>query len=337
MEKIWNEVRVVDASAESGPVRDTPATALKWLAADLSDDHWKVALSDRAIDEIITVANAIEAQPESSSQRTEPWPDVHKVMALLKAKVDAGPGFAVLHGLPVDAMSDETLVELYWRLGQKIAPAVAQKWNGEMIYSVRDTGQTYGYGVRGSRTSVELVFHVDNAFGIAVPDYVGLLCKQPAKHGGVSRFCSLYSVHERLQRHYPAQLARLYEPMLFDRQKEHADNAPQVLLAPFFSWRADKLFARANASLVHKGYEVANIPMDTALKDALDAVTQVCESGELWYEAPLERGHIQYLNNHEVAHYRSEFEDFEEPHKKRHLYRLWHRNSGHQSYDGIAA
>ena len=146
----------------------------------------------------------------------------------------------------------------------------------------------------------------------------------------------MYTVHERLQQRYPAQLARLYEPMLFDRQKEHAADAPKVLLAPFFSWRSKMLFARANTSLVRKGYEVAGIPIDSALKDALNAVTEICDSDDLWYEAPLERGHIQYLNNHEVAHYRSEFEDFDTPEKKRHLYRLWHRQSGNVSYDGLA-
>ncbi len=48
----------------------------------------------------------------------------------------------------------------------------------------------------------------------------------------------------------------------------------------------------------------------------------------------MQRGQIQYLNNHEVGHYRSEFEDFDEPERKRHLYRLWHREAGSTSYDG---
>jgi hypothetical protein len=35
-----------------------------------------------------------------------------------------------------------------------------------------------------------------------------------------------------------------------------------------------------------------------------------------------------------LAHYRSEFEDFDDPSKKRHLVRNWHRNSGEVGYDG---
>jgi alpha-ketoglutarate-dependent taurine dioxygenase len=133
---------------------------------------------------------------------------------------------------------------------------------------------------------------------------------------------------------YREELARLYQPVLYDRQKEHRDGAEPVCLAPYFSWRNERMFARANASLIRKGYEVAGEPMDKALARALEAIDEVCASEDLWFEAPLQRGQIQYLNNHEVGHYRSAFEDFDEPERKRHLYRLWHREAGSSSYDG---
>ena len=229
----------------------------------------------------------------------------------------------------------DTLVDIYWVLGQNIGRPVAQKWDGQMIYEVRDTGQAFGYGVRGSYTSIELNFHTDNAFARVVPDYVGLFCRQTAKSGGVSRFCSLYTVHQRLRERYPAALDRLYQPMYYDRQKEHFEGDAPVCWAPFFSWRDERLFARANPQLVRKGYEVAQRPMETELADALDAIDEISSAEDLWYEAPLEPGQIQYLNNHEIGHYRSAFEDYDEPARKRHLYRLWHRESGSTCYDGI--
>ena len=228
----------------------------------------------------------------------------------------------------------ETMLGIYWVSGQCMGRPVAQKWSGQMIYDVADTGRDYAYGTRGSYTSVELSFRTDNAFARVVPDYVGLLCRHAAKSGGISRFCSLYSVHQRMFEQYPEQLARLYQPVLFDRQMEHRDGAEPVCLAPYFSWRNDRLFARANASLIRKGYEVAKVAMDQMLSTALDAIDEVCTAADLWYEAPLQRGQIQYLNNHEVGHYRSAFEDYDEPERKRHLYRLWHRDAGTTSYDG---
>ena len=74
--------------------------------------------------------------------------------------------------------------------------------------------------------------------------------------------------------------------------------------------------------------------MDEELKDALKTIEQVVSSSDLWIEAPLESGQIQFLNNLELVHYRSRFIDHEYPTLKRHLYRTWHRNSGARSYDG---
>ncbi len=327
----------LDCTHEVSQVRMTPDDRWAWLASEVKPEHWIVPASQALVDEIGELARFIEANPVGNLQRRiDEVNPVHGIEAMrqLKERLDNGVGFAVLDRLPMDDVAIETMVEIYWLLGQVIGRPVAQKWNGQMIYDVRDTGQAYSYGVRGSHTSVELVFHTDNAFARMVPDYVGLLCRYPAVSGGVSRFCSLYTVHDRMAARYPESLQRLYQPMYFDRQKEHAEGAHKVCLAPYFSWRGNRLFARANSSLVRKGYEVAGEPMDAALAGALDAIDEVCASEEIWFEGPLQRGHVQYLNNHEVGHYRSEFVDHDDPERKRHLFRLWHRDSGAICYDG---
>ncbi len=330
-------VAFIDCSAEVSAIRQPDSDRLVWLAADIDPGDYRVTLADAALSEIEQLAVFLGDNPLPLLQRKLDEFELsacRTLMAQMKSILDDGVGFAVLDRLPMDDYPIDTLLEVYWVLGQCIGRPVAQKWNGQMIYDVSDTGADYAYGTRGSHTSVELNFHTDNAFARMVPDYVGLLCRQPARTGGVSRFCSLYSVHQRMQEQYPDELARLYQPVLFDRQKEHRDGAEPVCLAPYFSWRNGRMFARANASLIRKGYEVAGEPMDAALVDALNAIDEVCASEDLWYEAPLERGQIQYLNNHEVGHYRSAFEDYDEPERKRHLYRLWHRSAGSTSYDG---
>ncbi len=328
----------LDCSHEVSEIREARGGRLQWLAAEIEQRDYLVILTDEAHAEIERLADYLRANPlPAIARRLEDFelPACRALMSQMKSILDDGVGFSVLERLPIDDYPVDALVEVYWLLGQCIGRPVAQKWNGQMIYDVRDTGAEYAYGTRGSHTAVELVFHTDNAFARALPDYVGLFCRNPAKSGGVSRFCSLYSVHRRLQQGYPEQLARLYRPMLFDRQKEHAEGAPPVCLAPYFSWRGDRLFARANSSLVRKGYEVAGEPMDAALIDALAAVDEVCAAPDLWYEAPLGRGQVQYLNNHEIGHYRSAFEDYAEDRRKRHLFRLWHRETGSSSYDGL--
>jgi alpha-ketoglutarate-dependent taurine dioxygenase len=331
------EIDYIDCSNETVELREPSDKRLCWLADDIDEKQWVVQISSPAIAEIDRLAGFLGANPLPILQRNlEEFnlPACRQLMVQVKKILDDGVGFAVLERLPMEDYANDVLLQVYWLLGQCIGRPVAQKWNGEMIYDVADTGADYAYGTRASKTSIELNFHTDNAFARMVPDYVGLFCRRPAKRGGASRFCSLYSVHQRMLEQYPDALARLYQPVFFDRQKEHAPGAAPVCLAPYFSWRNERLFARANASLIRKGYEVAGVDMDAALVAALDAIDEVCDAQDLWYEAQLQRGQIQYLNNHEVGHYRSAFEDDEDPQMKRQLYRLWHRQAGDTSYDG---
>jgi hypothetical protein len=330
-------VACLDCSNEVSALRHPSRERLLWVARDISPNDYLVNVTDAALTEIDQLAAFFSDNPLPLLQRKLDefeLPACRALMVRMKVILDDGVGFAVLDRLPMENYPLESLLEIYWVLGQCIGRPVAQKWTGQMIYEVADTGADYAYGTRGSYTSVELNFHTDNAFARMVPDYVGLFCRHPAKSGGVSRLCSLYSVHQRMFELYPEQLARLYQPVLFDRQMEHRDGAEPVCLAPYFSWRNNRLFARANASLIRKGYEVAGVAMDQELTNALDAIDEVCAAPDLWYEASLQRGQIQYLNNHEVGHYRSAFEDYDEPERKRHLYRLWHREAGTTSYDG---
>ena len=125
-------------------------------------------------------------------------------------------------------------------------------------------------------------------------------------------------------RDHPDLLKRLYAPMLFDPQAEHAPGAPKTAVAPFFAFDGAKLTARANVQLMRKGHDVAVVNLEPELADALAAVEAVGTQPDLWLELPIERGQLQYLNNTELGHYRSQFEDHQDPAKKRHLFRTWH-------------
>jgi len=327
-------VHQLDCSDEVTAPRAVSARPGKWLAADITDQDWKIIAGDEHLKEIDAMASALADGDPLDGLASPP---VHCLAAMQQMQriLNTGVGFAVFDRLPVERYPTDVLVSIYQFLSNTMGRRVEQKFDGQMLYHVHDSGKPFQYGVRGSHTSVELNFHTDNAFGQMVPDAVGLFCVAAAKSGGISRFCSLYAVHERLEQQFPQALTRLYQPMLFDRQKEHARDEPPVTSAPFFSWRGDRLFARANPSLVRAGYQVAGLAMDTSLANALAAVDTVSTSEDLWYEAALEPGQIQYLNNHEIGHYRSEFVDHDEPHMRRSLYRLWHRADGNATYHGV--
>jgi len=308
-----------------------------WVATDIDRDECVVKIDDAARDELLQMVQQMHDQPLPVLLRA---PEQFAIMALrdfldrARGLLDSHPGFAVIDRVPLGVMDEDDAIAAFWVLGKLIGRPVAQKWDGTMLYDVTDTGQRYSYGVRGSYTNVELLFHTDNAFAIAPPDYVALLCIQPALEGGVSRFCSNYAVHNRLLAEYPRELERLYRCVLWDRQAEHAAGAPKVTKAPIFRYDEGQLSARLNVSLVRKGYEVAGVDMDSETRDALAALEAVADDPDLWFELPIERGQLQFLNNRDIAHYRSTFTDHQDPALKRHLVRTWHRDHGQPGYDG---
>jgi alpha-ketoglutarate-dependent taurine dioxygenase len=323
--------------------RDAPVVMLDreirdkraWTRDTVTARDWTVPLGAGAVDEILALAEALTRQPLpvlmlSPDQFT--LPACREAMTRVKAILDNGIGVALVDRLPMDRLTSEQATAAYWVLSRLLGTPVAQKWDGTMVYDVTDTGRRYGYGVRGSWTNVELSFHTDNAFAVAPPDFVGLCCLMPAREGGISRFCSLYTVHNEMRRRHPRLLARLYRPLYYDRQAEHAPGAPKVSWVPCFSFDGEKLRARFSPGLVRKGYALMETALDAEAEDALAALADVMKDTRLWMEFTIERGQLQYLNNWEFAHYRSEFKDDET--RKRHLIRLWFRREGRPFYDG---
>lgn len=308
-----------------------------WLAVDIDSRECMVMLDSAATDELLAMAAKMRVEPLPVLLRGPEQfatPALRGFMDRARRLLDGHPGIAVIDRLPLDAMDEQEAIAVFWVLGKLVGRPVAQKWDGTMLYDVMDKGERYSYGVRGSYTNVELLFHTDNAFAVRPPEYVALLCLRPALEGGVSRFCSIAAVHNRMLERYPRQLERLYRCVLWDRQAEHASGAPKVTKAPVFRYEQGRLGARLNVSLIRKGYDVAGMDMDGETRDAVAALEEVADSPELWFELPIERGQLQFLNNETIAHYRSEFTDGDDPAMKRHLVRTWHREQGLPTYDG---
>lgn len=311
--------------------------ARAWTADSVGPRDWTVTLSKDALKEIDGMLAAIRKDPLPQLMLSTGQFELAacaEAMGKVRNIVNDGVGVAVLDRLPMDEMTIEEAQAVYWVLGQFLGREVAQKWDGTMIYDVTNTGAAFGYGVRGSWTDVELFFHTDNAFGIAPPDIVGLLCINPALKGGISRFCSLYTIHNEMLKHHPEQLRRLYEPNIYDRQAEHAPGDPRLSRSPMFRFDGKRLKARLAAGLVRKAHDLIGEEMNHETAEALAVLDELMANPNLWMEFTIERGQMQFLNNWEFAHFRGSFEDAEDPALKRHLIRLWFREGGRRSYNG---
>lgn len=308
-----------------------------WARGTISSADWLVPFPEAAVAELDEAVRRLRRDPLPLlllSPAHFTLGTCADVMATVSRKLRQGVGLAVIDRIPVEHFSADESRAIYWLLGCLLGRPVAQKWDGTMIYDVRDSGKALEYGVRRSVTNLELLFHTDAPWLSLPPELVGLLCLSPAREGGVSRFLSLVTVHNELRRRCPDLLPRLYRPFPWDRQAEHAPDDDRVAWQPMFHLDRRDLVARYNDALIASAEAVSGTSLDTEGREVLAAMRAIADSPELWIESPIEKGQIQYLNNRHFAHSRTAFKDAPEPHLKRHLIRLWNRDEGRQTFHG---
>ena len=311
--------------------------ARAWRRDTVTAADWVVPLSQRCLEELDTVARAIREDPLPPLVLSPDDFDLRacaQVLARAREMLRTGIGLVVLDRVPVERYAPDENRALAWLLGSLLGRLVAQKWDGTMIYDVRDTGKALEYGVRRSVTNLDLVFHTDAAWLDLPPELVGLYCINPAREGGVSRFVSLVSVHNDMARRHPALLARLYRAVPWDRQAEHAPADSKIARRPVFQYDGGAFMACVNEKLIETGAELAGEPLDAEAREALAAMREILDSPELAVQLTIQRGQVQLINNRAFAHARTDFVDAPEPQLKRHMIRLWTREEGRRTFHG---
>lgn len=244
-------------------------------------------------------------------------------LATARGALEEGRGFAIVEGLPGEAVTPEQATLAYWIVGQALGRPFAQNVQGTLLYDVRDTGYSVGQGVRFSVTNAESTFHTDNSFGEEVLDYVGLLCLNTARDGGLSQVTSAYSVHNVLLKECRDLLQVLYQPFHVDRRGGVLPGEPPTAQRPIISWDGRELTVRYLRYWIEVGHEKAGVPLASDQLRALDALDAVLARPGLRVEFDLKPGQMFYINNRSIFHNRTAFEDHAEPERKRHYVRLW--------------
>lgn len=257
-----------------------------------------------------------------------------RMMARAKQTLQEGVGFVIIDRLPLDVFSREEAKAVYWLLSQLVCRPVAQSWDGKLIYDVRDLGKPPGNGVRPDVTNAEQNFHTDNSYNLCPPDYVALLCQRPAKEGGISSIVSFHTVYNEMLARHPKLVDRLFAPYLFDRNREHAPDAPPVISHPLMQVVHGRLTSRLSHRHVVNGYRMAGVKLDALGEDALEALEATMNQERLVREFFFEPGQIQIVDNRRLGHRRTGYVDHPEDDRKRHLVRLWLRQEGRRFYNG---
>ncbi len=296
-----------------------------WFPKELEQDFsWIHHLSPQAIDE---VEEALQHAKASGKAWLEMTANDFPLKRHAKQAIDhafavtqTAYGMCLLKGFPVARWSVEDARLVHWGIGLNVGVATTQNRASQVMNDVRDEGGSYKVkNGRGYNTNAGLDFHVDSC------DVVALMCLQTAKSGGTSKVTSSMAVVDEVKRLRPDLIPVMQQPFYYSYQGTNDATQPPFYKCPilgddpeFFSLRAN----RKNVTAAQRDFpEVPRLtPEQIELLDLLDAILP---DDKFCYSMQLDRGDLQLLNNYVVIHSRTNFDDHEEPEKKRHLLRLW--------------
>ena len=298
-----------------------------WTPAVIGQDKpWCVNLDQRCWDLIDPIVQEWNHNPQPATQirlNETQCQSGKEVLAEVLRILDAGYGFVLLDGIPLDRYSRQEASLIYWLIGQMIGQPFPQNVKGTLLYDVRDVGADYTKGARFSVTNAGTPFHTDGAFNQEPADYVGLLCLRPAKSGGKSQMLSAYSLHNRLIDRSPELLETLYQEFHFDRRGEFEEGESPTSEHPVFDWDGAELTMRYLSYYIHEGHRERGLPLSAAQQEALQKVEKILEQDNLFVEFTVRPGQMLFCNNHWILHSRSGYKDHGDLDLRRHYLRLW--------------
>ena len=237
-----------------------------------------------------------------------------------------GIGFFVIDGKCFTDFSKEELIEIYENICKILGTLYIQNDKNQKLVQVQDRGKSMKSGGRYHQTKEGGSYHTDGCHIFEnPPDYVGLLCLNPAKNGGVSKFISAYTIHNKLQE--DKNLLRiLYEKFYMDKRNENQADETPTQFVPIFTYNNGKLNCRCcQRELIDSGHEKMNKPLTEYQKNALDNLDKLLANENLAVSYLLKKGDMMYSNNKWLIHDRTDFEDSDDENLKRALLRTWIR------------
>ena len=231
--------------------------------------------------------------------------------------LENGCGMFLIRGLPVARHAVEDMRLVYWALGQYLGKAVTQSSKGDVLGDVRDMSRFNDGRGRGYQSRRNLEFHTDSC------DVVGLLVLRTAKHGGLSKIASSVAIHNEFVRSRPDLLDALYG--MFSGYSP-GERAGGFWTQPVFSSQEGHFACKTGYvyfRLAAEKFPQAVRPLTAAQIEALELFQDIANRPDMHFSMMFQPGDLQLLNNHVMLHARTDFEDYDEEDRKRHLLRLW--------------
>jgi hypothetical protein len=299
---------------------DTPAAWTGRAMAGRRD--WTHVLTPAEIadlDRAVAHARALEKPLDALTHDDFPLTGLARTSERWLDVLEHGAGFLLVRGVPVERYGERDTTLAYWGLGLHLGSPISQNAAGDRLGHVRDIGVAErDPSVRLYKTRERLGFHTDGA------DVIGLLCLRPAKSGGTSRIASSSAIYNEILRRRPDLVPVLYQPFPFDRNGEEKPGEPPFFALPLCRYADGWLRTFYIGWYIRDSQRHASAPrLSRAQREVIDLIDEIAADPAIHLDMDFRAGDIQWLKNSAILHARTEYEDFAEPERKRHLLRLW--------------
>ncbi len=258
--------------------------------------------------------------PEITTE-TFPLPHMGPTLLRLRDRMLDGCGVVLMRGFPRVRYSADQMARVYVGLGAHLGQPVSQSWQGQLLGSVIDISDVVekvrGYNAGGGQN-----FHIDGS----ACDIVALMCLRSAMAGGASRIVSVAALHNAMLETRPDLLEVLYRGYY---HRNHEMDALHSLMPaqsdhrlPFLSQRDGRVTCLASGCIRY-AVQYGGVTMTPIEIEAYDEWQRLARSEEFFLDMNFEEGDIQFLNNRSIMHARTDYEDYPEVARRRHLLRLW--------------
>ncbi len=309
-------------------------SAAAWHGAKIAKNpRWQFTIQPGDIDEIDQALERAKAASGAIATIDSTLFQLSGLATRLKTmanELENGCGFVRLRGLPMERWSQEDLQLVWMGIASHLGQPVSQNSNGQLMREIRaeagDVGQRYGQLPASSgsflssrartASNAELRYHTDRT------DIVGLLCTGVAKQGGYSKLSSSVTVHNEMLQRYPESCALLYQDLPRSRIGEETGGEKSWYQLPVWGLRDGHFTSHYSRTYVEALTHVAGAPEVTENQwQALDLLAEIAEQQH--FQMRMEKGDIQFLNNHVIYHSRTAFVDDPKHGYQRCLLRIW--------------
>lgn len=283
-------------------------------------DEWIFHLSEADIAEIEdAVKRSRHLRIQDIGQADFPLPNLGLRLDRLLDELLDGRGFVLIRGLPMERYGIEAAARAYWGIGSYFGTARSQNARGDLIGHVVDVHRSPADPTaRLYQTSARLNYHPDST------DIVGLLCLRKAMRGGASSIVSSVTLYNEMQKRRPDLAAELLQPFCMDRRGEVPAGKNPWFTLPIFNWHDGLLTTHFTRPYIDSAQRFLEVPRLTPRQiEALDFFQELCEDPDIHLNMDFEPGDMQFLQNYQIMHDRTAYEDWPDPAKRRHLLRLW--------------